>query len=198
MQYCNCFYTFVFQTTNMKKLLIIVALFINYFSFAQEAPEFPKYNAKNAASIFYYNFSEVPKKIKVKDDVTKSKTFEALRSYNNKIKKISFLNTPKLQELELTVNSLGKQLYSNRDLAEKVRKKVEITIFPIRDSITLHEKVLNDDLKSFLSKKQFKKWIKYQKLEKRNLLPKPPKRESSPPPTMNRSRNGQGRGGRRY
>ena len=97
----------------------------------------------------------MPKKIKVKDDVTKNKTFNSLKIYNNKIKKISFLNTPKLQELELTINSLGTQLYSNRDLAEKVRKKIEITIVPIRDSIVVHEKTLNDDLKSFLSRKQF-------------------------------------------
>ena len=84
---------------------------------------------KNAATIFYYNFSEVPKKIKVKKDITKNKTIAALRSYNDKIKKISFLNTPKLKEIELTINSLGKQLYTNRDLAERVRKKVELTVF---------------------------------------------------------------------
>jgi hypothetical protein len=94
----------------MKKTLIIVLLFISYFSFTQDAPEFPKYNAKNAANIFYYNFAEVPEEIKVKDDITKSKTVKWLRLYNDYIKKISFLNTPKLQELELTINSLGKQL----------------------------------------------------------------------------------------
>jgi hypothetical protein len=183
----------------MKKTLIIVLLFISYFSFAQDAPEFPKYNAKNAANIFYYNFAEVPEEIKVKDNITKSKTVKWLRLYNDYIKKISFLNTPKLQDLELTINSLGKQLYSNRELAAKVTKQVETTILPIRDSIAIHEKTLNDNLKSFLSKRQFRKWLKYQKSEKRKLLPEQPKRQNNPPSNMNRRRrNEQGMGGRRY
>ncbi|MFT5958973.1 MAG: hypothetical protein ACI8VJ_000724 [Polaribacter sp.] len=184
----------------MKKSLIILALFISYFSFSQEAPEFPKYIAKNAANIFYYNYAEVPEEIKVKDDVTKNKTFASLRLYNTKIKKISFLHTPKLQELELTINSLGIQLYSNRELAEKISKRVETTVLPIRDSIVVHEKALNDDLKSFLSKRQFKKWLKYQRSEKRKMLPKAPKRQAAPPSNMNnnRRRGGQGMGGRRY
>ena len=184
----------------MKKFSIILVLFISYFSFAQDTPDFPEYNAKNAASIFYYNFSEVPEEIKVKDDVTKSKTVKWLRLYNDKIKKISFLNSLKLQELELSINSLGKRLYSDRNLASKVTKRVETIISPIRDSIDIHEKTLNDNLKSFLSKRQFRKWLKYQKSQKRKLLPKAPKRQSSPPPSMNRRRRGnqQGMGGRRY
>ena len=185
----------------MKKSLIILVLFISYFSFSQEAPEFPKYVAKNAANIFYYNYAEVPEEIKVKDDVTKNKTFASLRVYNTKIKKISFLHTPKLQELELTINSLGSQLYSNRELAEKISKRVETTVLPIRDSIVVHEKALNDDLKSFLSRKQFKKWLKYQREQKRKLLPKPPKRQTAPPSSgmNNRGRRGtSGMGGRRF
>ena len=104
--------------------------------------------------------------------------------------------------MELTINSLGTQLYSNRDLAEKVRKKVEITVVPIRDSIVVHEKTLNDDLKSFLSRKQFKKWLKYQREQKRKLLPKAPKRQMAAPSSgMNnnrRRRGSSGMGGRRY
>jgi len=91
-------------------------------------------------------------------------------------------------------------LYSNRELAEKISKRVETTVLPIRDSIVVHEKALNDDLKSFLSKRQFKKWLKYQRSEKRKLLPKAPKRQAAPPSNMNnnRRRGGQGMGGRRY
>jgi hypothetical protein len=187
----------------MKQGSIILVLFISYFSFAQDAPDFPEYNAKDAANIFYYNFSKVPEEIKVKDEVTKSKTLKSLRLYNDKIKKISFLNSLKLQELELTINSIGKRLYSDRDLALKVKQRLEKTILPIRDSIDLHEKTLNDNLKSFLSKRQFRKWLKYQKLEKRKLIPEAPKRQNNPPSNMNsrnrRNRgNQQGMGRRRY
>ena len=182
----------------MKKSIIILSLFITYFSFGQDAPEFPKFDAKNSAKIFYYNFSEVPKEIKVKDEATKNKTIKALRIYNDKIKKMSFLNSPKLQELELTINSLGKQLYSNRELAENVRKKIDITILPIRDSVDVYEKTLNEELKSFLSKKQLKKWMRYQRSEKRKLIPVQPRNNSAPQQNMNSRRNSQGMGGRRY
>ncbi|QTE22666.1 hypothetical protein [Polaribacter cellanae] len=183
----------------MKKIFLLFVLIQSGFAFSQQEPEFVKYNAKNAANIFYYNLSEIPKKIKVKKEVTKNKTLANLRKYNDKIKNIAFLNSPKLQELELTINSLGKQLYSNRDLAEKISKKIETTILPIRDSIDVYEKTLNENLKSFLSKRQFKKWLKYQKAEKRKLLPERPKSKNRAPTNRNRMRrNRQGLGGRRF
>ncbi|WP_299671119.1 hypothetical protein [uncultured Polaribacter sp.] len=183
----------------MKNLIIVIVLFISYCSVGQEAPKMPKYNAKNAANIFYYDLLEAPEKIKVKNDLTKNKMTKALRNYNDKVKNISFLNSAKLQELELTINTLGEQLYKNRDLALEVRKKIEATILPIRDSIVVYEKSLNSNLEENLSKKQFKKWLKYQKATKRKLLPERPKSQNNPPSNMNSRRNGQGgMGGRRF
>ncbi|QOD62517.1 hypothetical protein H9I45_15810 [Polaribacter haliotis] len=183
----------------MKNLFLLFAFSYAGLVFSQQEPEFPKYNAKNVANIFYYNLSEIPEKIKVKKEITKNKTLTELRKYNDKIKKISFLNTPKLLDLELTINSLGKQLYSNRELAEKISKRIQTIIVPIRDSIDIYEKTLNENLEGFLSKKQNKKWLKYQRAEKRKLLPERPKNQNSAPVNMNRRRrNGQGIGGRRF
>ncbi|MEE9408311.1 MAG: hypothetical protein V3V28_09570 [Polaribacter sp.] len=184
----------------MKKSLIILSLFISYFSFGQEVPEMPKFNAKNAANLFYYNFTEIQKKIKIKNAILEGKSSKAFRIYNDKVKDLSFLNFSQLQELELTINTFGKELYTNRDLAEKVREKIKTTITPIRDTIEKNEKNLNDSLKSFLSKKQFKKWLKYQRKEKKKLIPKPPENtNNSPPPSgMNNRRRNSGMGGRRY
>ena len=183
----------------MKKSIIILLLFLSFSSFGQQAPKMPKFIAKNSAKIFYYNFSEVPGEIKVKDEATKNKTIKLLKDYNYKIKKISFLNTPQLSELELTINTLGEKLYSDRALAENIRKRIQVVIFPIRDSINLYEKNLNEDFKSFLSKKQLKKWMKYQRAELKKLIPKQPKTASPPPQSMSRRRNQQqGMGGRRY
>lgn len=183
----------------MKKILIILALFISYFSFGQEAPEMPKYIAKNAANLFYYNLTEVQKKVKIKDAIVEAKASKVFREYNDKVKDLSFLNFSKLQELELTINTLGNELYTNRELAEKVTKRIEIIILPIRDSIAKNEKILNGTLKEFLSKRQFKKWLKYQKKEKRKLIPKPPKSaNNNPPSSMNNRRRSSGMGGRRY
>ena len=180
----------------MKNILILIVLFLGVTSVAQEAPEMAKYDAKNAANIFYYNYFEVPEKIKVKDDVLKAKVFKSLRSYNDKIKNISFLNFQKLQDLEVTVNSLGKQLYTNADLRNKIRVQIETTILPIRDSIGKIEKVLNSDFEEILSRRQYKKWIKYQKAQKRKLLPETPKTTSARAPSNITSR-GLG-GGRRF
>ena len=181
----------------MKNILILFTLLIAFSSFGQEPPEFPKYDAKNAAKIFYYNLAEAPKKIKVKDADTKNKTVKQLRAYNDKIKKISFLKTPILNELELAINTLGNKLYTDRALSEAISKRVTAIVLPIRDSISSHEKKLNDNLKSFLSKKQFKKWLKYQRGEIRKLIPKRPSNNNAPPQNRSRSNN-QRTGGRRY
>ncbi|MCI2227759.1 hypothetical protein MC378_01180 [Polaribacter sp. MSW13] len=161
----------------MKKILVLIIIFQSILAFAQEAPKMIKFNAKNAANIFYYDLDEVPSKIKVKKDEVKNSTKKALRVYNDKVKNISFLNFQKLQELELFVNTIGKQARSNPDLAMNIRKKIELTILPIRDSIKKNEEKLNQTLESFLSKKQNKKWIKYQKKKKRSLLPKQPEQK---------------------
>lgn len=167
---------------------------------AQEAPKMPKYNAKNAANIFYYNSTEVPESIKIKKEAIENKTLKVLRDYNSKVKIISFLNTPELTDLEQTINTFGNQLFTDRELAERVQKQVETLILPLRDSIAVYETTLNDSLNTFLSKKQFKKWLKYQKLEKRKLLPERPKsrNNAAPPSNMNRRRGGMGMGGRGF
>lgn len=182
----------------MKNILVFIFLLCVTILNAQEGPELPKYNAKNAANLFYYNLSEVPEKIKVKKDIIENKTLKALRNYNSKVKKLSFLNTPELTDLEVTINTLGKQLYTNRDLAENIRTKIETLVIPLRDSVAGYEKILNDTLQSFLSKRQFKKWLKYQKARKRELLPERPKRKNNnaTPPSM--GRRGGGLGGRRF
>jgi hypothetical protein len=177
----------------MKKIIILFLAFQSFLLMAQEPPKMLKYSAVNAANIFYYQIDEVPGKIKVKKEKIENATKSALRKYNNKIKDISFLNSQKLKDLEVMVNAVGNQARTNPDLGRKLRKSIETTILPIRDSIDKFEKTLNGTLVTVLSKKQYKKWIKYQKNEKRKLLPKRPKRSSAPP--TNRTRRG-GRGGR--
>ena len=49
----------------MKKIVIILLVFQSFLLNAQEPPKMLKYNAKNAANIFYYQIDEIPKKIKI-------------------------------------------------------------------------------------------------------------------------------------
>ena len=175
----------------MKKTVLLLLVFQSFLLNAQEPPKMLKYNAKNAANMFYYNIDEIPKKIKVKSEALKKITTKELRNYNSKIKNISFLNFQELRELEVLVNTIGEQSRTNPDLRRKLRKNIEMVILPIRDSVAKFEETINSAFKTVLSKKQYKKWIKYQKNVKRELLPKRPRNTSARPPS-----NGMGRGGR--
>ena len=183
----------------MKKILILLLLLQGLLLNAQQPPKMLKYNAKNAANIFYYQVDEVIDKVKIKKDKTENATRIALRAYNNKIKDISFLNSQKLNELESVINSLGDQIRTNPDIGRRLRKNIETLILPIRDSIEKFEKKLNGSLNIVLSKKQYKKWVKFQKNEKRKLLPKRPKNTNVRAPTnRRRNRGGMGRRNNRF
>lgn len=179
----------------MKNIILIIIVLQSFFAIGQEAPKMPKYIAKNEANIFYYDLDEVVEKAKIKKEKTESLTKKELRIYNNKIKDISFLNFQKLNELDLVVNSIGEKARSSsdRDLILKIRKQIQETITPIRDSINKNEKILNTSLKNILSKKQFKKFIKHQKNKKKSLRPKPPQSQNqnnTRPMRSNRGRRG--------
>ncbi len=53
-----------------------------------------------------------------------------------------------------------------------MRKKINEIIRPVRDEVHENEAALNNTLKSFLSEKQNKKWLKYQKNKKKSMRPK--------------------------
>ncbi len=182
-QYCN----FKSKLEVMKRAITIL-FFISFFvgNAQNQQPKMLEYKAKNIVGIFYYNLEEVASKIKVKKDDTKNKVAKELRDYNNKVKDIEFLNSVKLTEVETVVNNLGPQARTNADIRARIRKLIETTIPPVRDSVFAREKVLNTNMEGILSVKQYKKWIKYQKNKRESLLPKPP--------TPNRSRNIQNNG----
>lgn len=176
----------------MKKIIILFILLQNCLVFSQRqqgqgSVKMIKYNAKNAANIFYYNIDKIPKKIKIKKKDVEKVTKRALRVYNDKIRVITFLNTQNLDELDLIVNTMGKEARTNPDLGRKIRKQIESVILPIRDSIKKNEEILNSTLKPVFSKKQFKKWMKYQAKKKKDLRPKRPKSNNNG--QMPRSRN---------
>lgn len=186
----------------MKRVVLILVLCIGYVGFAQNPPKMPKYNAKNAAGIFYYDAIEATKKIKLKKKDVKANFNKALRVYNGKIKELSFLNTPKLNGVDLTVNSIGEKAFTDSDLAEKVRNAILENVTPVRDSVIKYEKELNTSLETVLNKKQLKKWMKYQRGEKRKLLPEAPKQNNNAMNNSimnrNRMRGMGGVGGRRF
>lgn len=201
LQNCNLFVL-------LRKFLVMKYSFFTLFfliaavGFSQnEPPKMPKYVSKNAAGIFYYDINDAFDKIKLKDDEKKASASKVIRNYNDEVKKISFLNTPKLAEVDLTVNSIGEQAFRDRDLANQVRKMIEETVVPVRDSVIAKEKILNTDLEKILSSKQYKKWLRYQRSEKEKLLPKAPQnnQQQNNGGMMQRNMRGMGgMGGRRF
>ena len=176
----------------MKKSLLLIALFQTVFIAAQ-APEFI---GNNVAGIFYYNVEDAINKTKVKKEKNKIKFTAALRKYNAKVKKVSFLNSFKLKELELLVNTANKNINSLEDDAKRdLSIRVQEVILPIRDSLAASEKILNASLENFLSSKQQKKWKKYQRSEKMKLIPQPKNTQNNTPPPM---QNRNGRNNRRF
>lgn len=176
----------------MKTIIRVIILLQSIIINAQEAPKPIKYEAKVDANVFYYDISEVIEKLKIKKQETEKATQKELRVYNNKVSDISFLNFQKFQELEILVNSVGNDIVKQPDLRIELRKKMDLVILPIRDSIHKNEQLLNNNLNTILSKSQFKKWIKYQKKKKENLRPKPSRnnnsQSTSPPPNRSNRR----------
>lgn len=160
----------------MKKYIYLFIMLQNYFIFSQGNSKPVKFDTKKTAKLFYYNINEVKEKVKVKKDIVLKQTNKALREYNDKIKNISFLNFNKIKELDLLVNSSQKLVRSNPDLRLKIRKQINETVYPIRDSIKVNEDKLNNKLKNILSSKQYKRWLKHQKKIKSKLLPQKPER----------------------
>jgi len=164
----------------MKKLFFLFLAFNGLLIFGQnQPPKMPKYKAKNAAGIFYYDAVEAAKKIKLKKEEKISVFSKIIKNYNNDIKNISFLNGPKLNDVELTINSVGEQAFKNPDLRSKIRKMIEDTVIPVRDSVLKKETNLNKKLEEVLSSKQLKKWLRYQTSQKNKLIPKPPQNNQS-------------------
>ncbi len=185
----------------MKNSLLLILFCLSFAAFSQnEPPKLPKYNAKNAAGIFYYNILEAEDKIKLKKDERKVPFSKALRKYNNKIKDISFLNSTNLNDVDLTVNSNRTKAFKDPEIANKLRKIIVEKVAPVKDSIEKVEKVLNGELKTFLSKRQFKRWLRYQRSQKEKLQPERPQNNQNrngPNNSMMRRRGMGGLGGGR-
>lgn len=187
----------------MKNFFLITFLCVGFSIFGQnEPPKMPKYVAKNAAGIFFYNIIEATEKVKFKSnekDVIPVFTKE-LKNYNSIIKKISFLNTPKLMEVELTINSMGEQIYKNQDLADRVKGMITEVVLPVRDSVLNKEEALNKKMETILSKRSFKRWIRYQNKQKEKLIPEQPQNNQNRATnnSMMMRRNRMGMGGRRF
>jgi hypothetical protein len=118
----------------------------------QEAPE-PNFNINRYIGIVIYDIEKTAKKSSVKLSSKEGKEFsKVLTKYNKDIKDITRINTFLLRST--------KEMISNQP---KVQKKMEENLKPILETLKVEDLKLNKTMKTLLSEKQHKKWIKYNK-----------------------------------
>jgi len=170
----------------MKKIVLIIVMLKSCFFYGQQQGEKPqpiKFNSSDRAGILYYEAEEVSETIKVKEDSDRFYDMsKALRKYNGKVKEVAFLNSKNFKELDVMINEMLNR-DGPRETDPAVQKKqqeetehLRLVIPNARKKILGFEKTLNEQLKTVLKEKQYKKWLKYQKKMKRTLLPERPQR----------------------
>ena len=86
------------------------------------------------------------------------------------------------------MNSIGDDASKlDEDQRRNLRTRIEELILPIRDSVLATEKKLNEKLEKTLSKKENKKWLRYQKQQHKKLIPEQASQQQyTSPQGMNR------------
>lgn len=126
----------------------------------------PKFDPAKYVGIFKYDFEKVAKKISLKpssDLGTKVKVIFA--KYHKGVNDIERLNTFTLSEYKSTIEATQREAAKTQDYSkfQEVKKQMDEAFKPMIEALKKEEKKLDEQLKSALSEKQFKKWMKYQK-----------------------------------
>ena len=136
----------------------------------QEKPK--KITPEMMAGILMYDYDEVIKKLKIKDEKTQLNVERAINRYNNKINEIKTFSIDVFSKIkyiidEKTANSQN----SNIDDFMEARYQIKDMLKPIQEKVDEQQKVLNESLAKDLSEKQNKKWLKYQLAKIKELRP---------------------------
>ena len=131
----------------------------------QEAPE-PNFNINRYIGIVIYDIEKTAKKSSVKLSSKEGKEFsKVLTKYNKDIKDITRINTFLLRSTKDMIDNFQKSAIKSGDFSNqpKVQKKMEENLKPILETLKVEDLRLNATMKTLLSEKQHKKWIKYNK-----------------------------------
>ena len=129
----------------------------------QEAPE-PNFNIKKYIGIVIYDIEKTAKKSSVKLSSKEGKEFsKVLTKYNKDIKDITRINTFLLRSTKDMVDNFQKSSMKSGDFSNQknIQKKMGENLKPILETLKTEDLKLNATMKTLLSEKQHKKWIKY-------------------------------------
>jgi len=136
----------------------------------QQKPKAPKFDTDKAVGYIEYEFEKVAKKIKLKSSDKNISNIEyAFKVYNKTIFDIKRLHSFTIKEMKATVEFRQKEAIDSKDFSKlaPLQKEVNKTFKPIIEDLKKEEEKLDEKLKKLLSDKQFEKWIKYKKKEKK-------------------------------
>lgn len=136
--------------------------------------------SSDAAGIFYYDIDEAIKKVKIKDEGIERSFVKALRKYNDRVGEISFVNTKAFDEIdalmESQMNNGQGRPGSPREILQDYEELKDV-VPNARREVNTAERALNEELEEVLSEKQLKKWAKYQRKIKEDLMPQSQNRQ---------------------
>lgn len=166
----------------MKKYIFLLLLFTSFIAQSQyrnqgmrnqrqrqmmqsqrPAPK-PDYDVEKYLGIVIYDIEKAAKKSSIKLDSQEGKEFQTiLKKYNKEVNDFRRINSFTLRSTKKMVESFQKKAIENKSGAggDKVYKKMTEDLKPISETLKTKDILLDKKLKSLLSKKQYKKWLRY-------------------------------------
>ena len=129
----------------------------------QEPPE-PNFKIDKYLGIVIYDIKKAAKKSSIKLSSDEGKKFSSLlTSYNKQVKDIRRINSFTLRSTKEMIENFQKNARKTGDLSNQVQiqKTMGENLKPISETLKIEDRKLDASLVELLSKKQYKKWIKY-------------------------------------
>lgn len=179
--------------------ILILMLSFNTSIFSQQRNssgiKTPKVNPENMVGIMMYDSDAVIKKIKLKKEPKKTNVLKFIAAYNSKINEIKTFSYLTFNDVKTFITKKDNEFKLTKDYRSMndARLKVKEMLDPIRSKIIIQDSILNANLEKELTAKEYKNWVKYQKVQVKKLKPKAPQRPQTQYQPQSQ-RNGYGRG----
>jgi len=129
----------------------------------QKAPD-PNFKIEKYLGIVIYDIEKSAKKSSIKLSSEEGKQFsKVVTKYNKSIKDFTRINSFLLKSTKEMVDNYQKSAMKSGDYSNqlKVQKVMMENLKPISETLKKEDLKLDKTIKSLLSEKQYKKWIKY-------------------------------------
>jgi len=131
-----------------------------------------KFTVENMAGILIYDYDEVIKKAKIKDESKKIVVEKAITKYNNKINEIKTFNSDVFSKVKRFIEQKTESSKTpNVNDFKEARLKILELLKPIVDKVDKQQKILNESLEKILTDKQNNKWLRYENMKIKEVRP---------------------------